>query len=102
MIHKPAKNHGASDILSQNPDHHKTDEEDNLGQVMLKPEHVRISASQQGYNAVVADKGLLQRIRECSEKDKKKWQMHWRRCKSWDTEQGLILYQGNVYIPKNA
>lgn len=70
MIHKPGKDHGAPDALSQNPDHHKSDEEDNLGQVMLKPEHFRISASQRGHAAVVADKGLLRRIRECSGKDK--------------------------------
>lgn len=43
MVHKPGKDHGAPDVLSRNPDHHKSDEEDNLGQVMLKPEHISIS-----------------------------------------------------------
>lgn len=80
---------------------------------MLKPEHFRISASQLGHTAVVADKGLLQRITECPEKDKEvtdalekvqelgpPWLQ--RDIGDWQTEQGLILYQGRVYVPKNA
>lgn len=80
---------------------------------MLKPEHFRISASQRGHAAVVADKGLLRRIRECSEKDKevadalKKVQelgppRLQRDFGDWHAEQGLILYQGRVYVPKDA
>ena len=38
ITHKPGKQHGKPDALSRHPDHSRNDQEDNLSQVMLKPE----------------------------------------------------------------
>ena len=58
-----------ADALSRCPYHQHGDDEDNLAQVMLKPERFRILANQRGHLAVVADKALLKRIRECSDRE---------------------------------
>ena len=79
---------------------------------MLRPEQFRLLAARRGHNAVVADKALLKRIRTCSEREQevaealqKVEKLGPARLQSdlvdWNVEQGLILYRGKVYVPKD-
>ena len=45
ITHKPGTSNGRADALSRRPDHQHGDDEDNLAQVMLKPERFRILAN---------------------------------------------------------
>ena len=79
---------------------------------MLKPERFRILANQRGHLAVVADKALLKRIRECSDREPEVVEALAQLGKlapaklrndltDWNVEQGLLLYRGKVYVPKD-
>ena len=69
ITHKPGTSNGRADALSRRPDHQKDDADDNLDQIVLRPEQFRLLAARRGHNAVVADKALLKRIRTCSERE---------------------------------
>lgn len=103
LSHKPGKNNGAPDALSRQPHHQKSNEEDNLGQIVLKLERFRIALSQRGQASAVANKALIRRIRECLEKDREVAEAlekvqtlgpaHLQHdFGDWNAEQGLILY----------
>ena len=112
ITHKPGTSNGRADALSRRPDHQKDDADDNLDQIVLRPEQFRLLAARRGHNAVVADKALLKRIRTCSEREQevaealqKVEKLGPARLQSdlvdWNVEQGLILYRGKVYVPKD-
>ena len=112
ITHRSGVSNGKADGLSRRPDHQHGDEEDNLAQVMLRPEQFRILANRQGHLAVVADKALLKRIRECPDREpeviealKKVEQLGPARLRNdltdWNVEQGLLLYRGKVYVPND-
>lgn len=112
IIPKPGKTMGKSDTLSRQGQHEVKDEEDNLSQVVLNPEMFRAAASQRGQASVVPDQKLLQRIRECSEKDVEVAEalakvqnlgprLLKRGLEEWNTENGLLLFRGKVYVPKD-
>ena len=84
-----------------------------MDQILLKPKHFRIAATQRGHAAVVADKSMVARIKKCSERDRevaealKKVQnlgppRLQRDFTEWNAEQGLLLFRGCVYVPKDA
>lgn len=112
ISHKPGMSNGRADALSRRSDHQKDDGDDNNDRILLKPEQFRISASQRGHALVVADKGILRQIKGCSDKDAevaealaKVQDMGPPRLQKeftdWNLEQGLLLFRGKVYIPKN-
>ena len=70
IIPKAGKTMGKPDALSRQKHHHVADADDNLGQVVLKPEQFKTAASRRGHMRVVPDQSLLRRIRNCETKDK--------------------------------
>ncbi len=53
------------DALLHHVNHHVNDMDDNLVQVVLRPEQIHILAVQRGHASVIADKALLRKIRAC-------------------------------------
>ncbi|KAF9794713.1 hypothetical protein IEO21_11166 [Rhodonia placenta] len=112
-MHKAGTSNGKADALSCRSDHQVGDEDDNTDQVVLKQERFCIAATQRGHASVTADQSLLKCIRECSDKDRavaealEKVQnlgppRLQKGFEEWNAEQGLLLFRGMVYIPKNA
>lgn len=113
LTHKPGKAHGVPDAFSRRPDLYREDGNDNQGQVVLTPKHFRVAASRRGHAAVTVDRELLRRIRECSDKDREVAEALekvqdlgpprlQRGLEEWNAEQGLLLFHGKVYVPKNV
>jgi hypothetical protein len=110
LVHHPGKHCGKPDTLSRRADHW-TEGKDNEDIVLLKPEYFCIAALRRGHATMVADeRQLLRRIQEAKEWDEgvvkaveemRKSGMSDIRGKEWSEEQGLVLYQGKVYVPKD-
>jgi len=79
--------------------------------MLLKPEFFKIKATKQGQFVIEGEQSLLKHIRNCTDLDPEVWnsietlkkapvQLH---CglEDWNTEDGLILFRGMVYIPNN-
>ena len=103
---------GKSDTLTRQSQHEVKDNDDNHEQVVLPADRFRVLASQRGQASVVPDRDLLKRIRNCSEKDAtvadalaKVHQLGPRQLRKgieeWTTENGLLLFRGKVYVPKD-
>ena len=101
------------DAFSRRPDHFVSDSQDNQEQVVLQPEHFKVAAARRGHAAVVQDRSLVRRIRECSEKDREVAEALekvqnlgpprlQKGLEEWNSEQGLLLFRGKVYVPKNT
>jgi hypothetical protein len=110
LHHRPGKSSGKPDALSRRPDHGKG-ENDNENVTLLKPSYFLIQALKQGHALVNGDEAeILKKIRNCKDLDEKvvkaveemkdsnfkKLDGH-----EWSEEQGLILFRGKVYVPKN-
>ncbi len=65
ITHKPGTSNGRADALSCCVNHCVYDADDNLAQVVLRPEQILIMAVQRGHASVIADKVLLRKIRAC-------------------------------------
>ena len=112
ISHKPSTFNGRADALSRRPDHQHGDTEDNLGWILLKPKQFRVLAAKRGHLSIVPEKALLQHIRKCG-KCKQEVTEALSKLESlgpaclqnnlvdWNTEQGLLLYCGRVYVPKD-
>ena len=110
LHHRPGKSSGKPDALSRRPDHSKG-ENDNKDTVMLKPEYFKIQALKQGHVLLSGqEKPLLSRIRNSKDYDESvvKAVEELRKSGStrldgaeWAEEQGLILFRGKVYVPKD-
>lgn len=110
LTHRPGKLSGKPDHLSRRADHNKG-EDDNSDIVLLKPELFHARALNQGHAAVVIeDNDLLKEIRNSKIYDEavvkavqemKEGGKKVLRGEEWYDEQGLILYRGKVYVPKN-
>ncbi|PIL29076.1 hypothetical protein GSI_09124 [Ganoderma sinense ZZ0214-1] len=112
ILHKPGTSNGRADALSRRPDHQTDDADDNLDRVLLQPDHFRVLAAKRGHMSVVPEKALLRRIRECGEREQEVADALSKLDKlgparlqndlvDWNTEQGLLLYRGRVYVPKD-
>ena len=112
ISHKLGTLNGRVNALSRWPDHLHGDTEDNLGRTMLQPSHFQVMAAKRGHLSVVPEKALLRRIRECGEREQevvdalgKLNSLGPARLQNdlvdWNTEQGLLLYRGRVYVPKD-
>ena len=110
LHHRPGKSSGKPDALSRRPDHGKG-ENDNKDTVMLKPEYFKIQALKQGHVLLSGqEKPLLTKIRNSRDYDESvvKAVEELRKSGStridgaeWAEEQGLILFRGKVYVPKD-
>ena len=112
ISHKPGTSNGRADALSRRPDHQRDDADDNLSRVLLQPERFRVLAAKRGHLSVVPEKALLRCIHECGEREQevvdalskldKLRPVHLQNnLVDWNSKQGLLLYRGKVYVPKD-
>jgi hypothetical protein len=111
LIHKSGSLMKKADALSRRPDHKKGVENDNKDITLLKPEYFRIRAMRQGHLLIDgSEKETLSKIRNCTDMDeevvKAVKEMKGEKKKTikgdeWIEEQGLILFRGKVYVPKD-
>jgi hypothetical protein len=111
LIHKPGSLMKKADTLSRRPDHKRGVENDNKNTTLLKPEYFRIRALRQGHLLIDgSEKETLSKIRKCEDMDeevvKAVKEMKGEKKKTikgeeWVEEQGLILFRGKVYVPKD-
>ena len=111
MVHQPGCHCRKPDALSRCVDHGKGDH-DNENEVLLKPEYFKIAAMKRGHVTLTGEEGrLLVEIREVREFDEsvvkavaemRKSGEKKLRGQKWEEEQGLVLYRGKVYVPKDG
>jgi hypothetical protein len=102
---------GKADALSRRPDYKEGVENDNKEVTLLKPDFFAILALQQGHLLIDgAEEGLLARVCRSKEMDEsvvkaveelKRSPTKQLRLEEWSEEQGLILFRGKVYVPKD-
>ena len=102
---------GKADALSRRPDHKEGVENDNEEVTLLKPEFFAIRALQQGHLVIEgAEEDILSKVRKAKELDEsvvkaveemKRAPVKRLRSEEWSEEQGLILFRGKVYVPKD-
>ena len=100
-----------ADPLSRRPDHEEGVSSDNIGQTLLKPEFFAIKAMQTSHASEVDDAQLLKKIKKALQddtmtKDYKSLfnsgpQEFGKALQEWNFENGLLLHQGKVYVPKD-
>jgi len=110
LLHRPGRSSGKPDALSRRSDHGKG-EDDNKDVVLLRPELFKILALKQGHVLVSGqERPLLQKIRQSKDLDESVVRAVEELRKSgtsridgaeWAEEQGLILFRGKVYVPKD-
>ena len=108
MKHVAGKSMGRADSLSRRVDWAEGVERDNENQVMLKEEWLEIRAIEQLVER--PEKEIVKRIKEVRDKDKevikvveemKKAGVKMLRDEEWQIEEGLVLKEGKVYVPKD-
>jgi len=99
---------GRVDSLSRRVDWVEEVERDNENQVMLKKEWVEVRAMEQLVEE--PEKDIVKKIKEARDKDKevikaikemKKAGVKTWRDEEWQIEEGLVLKEGRVYVPKD-
>ena len=108
MKHVIGKSMGRVDSLSRRVDWVEEVERDNENQVMLKKEWVEVRAMEQLIEEL--EKDIVKKIKEARDKDKevikaikemKKAGVKTWRDEEWQIEEGLVLKEGRVYVPKD-
>ncbi|THH07173.1 hypothetical protein EW145_g3557 [Phellinidium pouzarii] len=112
IIHKPGSSMSKVDLLSRRVDHKEGVEDDNKDVILLKPELFHINATRQGHVLINGEEqNLLKRIRKSQEWDEpvvkaveelRKTGRKVIRGEEWAEEQGLVLYRGKVYVPRDT
>src|ERR1700687_4103243 len=111
IIHKPGIQN-KSDALSRRPDHKKGIANENEERILLDTKFFTIHAVRPTTITVLGDASLRQRIKNSQEYNKEvsmALEMVLRNglrsltkgLEEWNLEDGIILYRGQVYIPKN-
>ena len=110
LKHRPGKQSMKPDALSRRPDYGKG-ESDNQDITLLKPSFFRIQALRQGHIILTGiEDDLLRRIRNAKDLDEsvakaaeqlKKTPTRRMDGEEWAEEQGLLLFNGKVYVPKD-
>jgi hypothetical protein len=116
LRHRAGTASSKPDLLSRRADHNRG-EDDNVDEILLKPEFFRpesfrVRANQLGHVLINAEEGpLLSSIRKSKKYDEavvkaveelRKSSSKHLRSKEWSEEQGLILFRGKVYVPKDV
>ena len=108
LKHVAGKTMGRVDSLSRRVDWAEGVERDNKNQVMLKKEWVEVRAIEQLVEG--PEKDIVKKIKETRDKDKevikvveemKKAGVKMLRDEEWQIEEGLVLKEGRVYVPKD-
>ena len=107
LKHVAGKSMGRADSLSRRVDWAEEVEKDNENQVMVKEEWLEVRAMEQLIEGL--DEGIIKKIKEARDKDEevikvveemKKAEVKTLRDEEWQIEEGLVLKEGRVYVPK--
>jgi hypothetical protein len=112
ILHRPGRLGGKPDRLSRRVDHEPEDGIDNTETVILKPEVFKIKTMKRGHGSIVNDHPILKKIRQSNKLDtsvaqaletihKQAPRKMKRGLEEWNTEDGLILFRGKVYVPND-
>jgi len=100
-----------ADALSRRADHKERIEHDNENVVLLKPEFFKVHALHQGHLLIKGheelilmkiwkskdlDESVVKAVEELKKSSTKQLQSE-----EWSEEQGLVLFRGKVYVPKD-
>ena len=110
IVHKPGTQN-KSDALSRRPDHKEGMALDNEERILLDTKFFKVNAIRPTTVKVLGDTTLRQRIKSTQEYDKEVSQALESILKNgprsltkgledWNLEDGIILYRGQVYVPK--
>ena len=108
LKHVASKSMGRADSLSRRVDWAESVERDNENQVMLKEEWLEVRAMEQLVEGL--EEKIVKKIKEARDKDEevikaveemKKAGVKTLREKEWQIEEGLVLKEGRVYVPKD-
>ena len=108
LKHVAGKSMRRADSLSRRVDWVERVERDNENQVMLKKEWVEVRAMEQLVEGLEED--IVKKIKEARDKDEevikaveemKKAGVKTLRNEEWQVEEGLVLKEGRVYVPKD-
>ena len=108
LKHVAGKSMGRADSLSRRVDWAKRVERDNENQVMLKEEWLEVRAMEQLVEGL--EEEIMKKIKEVRDKDKevikvveemKKAGVKTLRDEEWQIEEGLVLKEERVYVPKD-
>jgi len=102
---------GEADTLSRRADHKEGIEHDNEDVVLLKPKYFKVRALCQGHLLIEGhEESILAKIRKSKDLDEsvvkaveelKKLSIRQLQSEEWSEEQGLMLFRGKVYVPKD-
>ena len=108
LKHVAGKSMGRADSLSRRVDWAEGVERDNENQVMLKKEWLEVRAMERLVKG--PEEEIVKRIKKARDKDEKvikvveemkKAGVKTLRNEEWQIEEGLVLKEGRVYIPKD-
>ena len=108
LKHVAGKSMGRADSLSRRVDWAEEIEKDNENQVMLKEKQLEVRAIEQLVEG--PEEKIIKKIKEARDKNKqvikaveemKKAGVKMLRNKEWQIEEGLVLKEGRVYVPKD-
>jgi len=108
LKHVAGKSMGRADSLSRRVDWAEGIERDNENQVMLKKEWLEVRAMEQLVEG--PEEEIVKKIKEARDKDEKvikaveemkKAGVKMLRNEEWQIEEGLVLKEGRVYVPKD-
>ena len=90
-----------ADSLSRRVDWAERVEKDNENQIMLKEEWIEVRAMEQLLKE--PEQEIVKKIKEARDKDEEviKAGVKMLRDKEWQIEEGLVLKEGRVYVPKD-
>ena len=96
-------------MLSRNPAFETSDAEDNQKWRLIPKHRFRAAASNRGHVLVEGERKLLQRVKEgvapllksLKETESLGPKRLQKGLEEWNTEQGLVLFRGKVYVPKD-
>jgi hypothetical protein len=111
IIHKAGTSMRKTDVLLWRPDFEQGVENDNKDVTLLKPEFFHVWALWQGHLLLEGEESeLLSKIQKSKEyneaivkvvKELKRSPVKVLRTDEWSEEQGLILFRGKIYVPKD-
>ena len=95
------KSIGKADNLSRRVDWAERVEKDNENQIMLKEEWIEVRAMEQLLKG--PEQEIVKKIKKARDKDEEviKAEVKMLRDEEWQIEEGLVLKEGRVYVPKD-
>ena len=108
LKHVAGKSMGRVDSLSRRVDWVEGVEKDNENQIMLREEWLEVKAMEQLIEG--PEEEIVKKIKEARDKDEevikvveemKKAEVKTLRDEEWQIEEGLVLKEGRVYVPKD-